>query len=106
MAITAALTERSHWKPREFRIINEQPVAFSDLVVHSFCVAELEDPMIHAAGPLADWEHSEAGTWVMAHAVETPWWSRQLDVSCYSYRFSIVARLSESDQTFFKLKYT
>jgi len=106
MAITAAPTERSHRKPREFRIINEQPVAFSDLVVHSFCVAELEDPVIHAAGPLLDWEHSEAGAWVMSRAVETPWWCRQLDVSGYSHRFSIIARLSEPDQTFFKLKYT
>jgi hypothetical protein len=106
MAITAAPTERLHRKPREFRIINEQPVAFSDLVVHSFTVAEFGDPVLRAAGPLLDWEHSEAGAWVMAHAVETPWWSRQLDVSGYSHRFSIIARLSEPDQTFFKLKYT
>jgi hypothetical protein len=106
MAITAAPTEQSHWKPREVRIVNGRPVAFSDLVVHSFCVAELEDPVIYAAGPLTDWEHSEVGAWVMAHAVETPWWCWQLDVSSYSHQFSIIARLSESDQTFFKLKYT
>ena len=106
MAITAAPTERSLWEPREFRIINDQSVAFSDLVVHSFCVAEFGDPVIHAAGPLLEWEHSEAGAWVMAHAVETPWWNRHVDVSSFSYRFSIIARLSEPDQTFFKLKYT
>jgi hypothetical protein len=106
MAITAAPTERPHWKPREFRVINERPVAFSDLVVHSFSVAELEDSVIHAAGYLLDWEYSEAGAWVMAHAVETPWWCRHVDVSSYSHQFSIIARLSESDQTFFKLKYT
>ena len=106
MAITAAPTERSHWKPREVRLINAQPVAFSDLIVHSFCVAALGDPVIHAASHVLDWEHSEAGAWVMSRAVETPWWSRQLDVSSYSYRFSIIARLSEPDQTFFKLKYT
>jgi len=106
MAITAAPTERSLRKPREFRIVNEQPVAFSDLVVHSFCVAELEDSVIHAAGYLLDWEYSEAGAWVMSRAVETPWWCRQLDVSNYSYQFSIIARLSKPDQTFFKLKYT
>ena len=106
MAITAALTERSHWKPREVRFINGQAVAFSDLVVHSFYVAELDDPVIHAAEPLADWEHSDAGAWVAAHAVETPWWTRQQDISNYSYRFCIIARLSEPDQTFFKLKYT
>ena len=106
MAITAALTEQSHWKPCEVKIVNGQAVAFSDLVVHSFSVAEFEDPVIHAAGPLLDWEYSEAGAWVMAHAVETPWWCRHVDVSSYSHRFSIIARLSESDQTFFKLKYT
>lgn len=106
MAITTALDKQSHWKPREVRLINGQAIAFSDLVVHSFSVSELEDPVIHAAGPLADWEHSEAGAWVMDRAVETPWWTSQQDISSYSYRFSIIARLSESDQTFFKLKYT
>ena len=106
MAVTAALTEQSHWKPCEVKIVNGQAVAFSDLVVHSFNVAELEDPVIHAAEHLLDWEHSEAGAWVMDRAVETPWWTSQQDISSYSYRFSIIARLSESDQTFFKLKYT
>jgi len=106
MAVTAAQTERSHRKPREFRLVNDQPVAFSDLVVHSFTVTGLEDSVIYAAGYLLDWEYSEAGAWVMSRAVETPWWCRQLDVSGYSHRFSIIARLSEPDQTFFKLKYT
>ena len=106
MAITAELTEQSHWKPCEVKIVNGQAVAFSDLVVHSFCVAELEDPVIHAAEHLLDWEHSEAGAWVMDRAVETPWWYSHMEPSSYSYRFSIIARLSESDQTFFKLKDT
>lgn len=106
MAITAALTEQSLWKPCEVKIVNGQAVAFSDLVVHSFCVAELEDPVIHAAEHLLDWEHSEAGAWVMSCAAETPWWCRRLDVSNCSYQFSIIARLSKPDQTFFKLKYT
>ena len=106
MAITTALAKQSYWEPREFKIVNGRPVAFSDLVVHSFCVAELEDPVIHAAEHLLDWEHSEAGEWVMDRAVETPWWYSHMEPSSYSYRFSIIARLSESDQTFFKLKYT
>jgi hypothetical protein len=92
-------------RPREVKIINDEAVAFSDVVVHHFPMGDVEDPDLYAAQPLYEWQQSEAGTWVMAHAVEPPFWCRQPDIGNYGYRFYIVARLKEADQTYFKLKW-
>ena len=92
-------------KPREVKIIDGQAVALSDMVVHEFPMGDVEDPDLYASQPLWEWQKSEAGAWVMEHAVEPPFWTRQADYSSYGYRYYIVARLRESDQTFFKLKW-
>ena len=89
----------------EVKIINGVAVKFADILVHTFRISDVEDPEIYAAGPLFDWERSKAGQWVMAHSVKTPWWIYRLDYLSYGYEFNIVARLSEADATFFRLKY-
>ena len=92
-------------QPRQVKIIDGVPVAFADVVVHHFPMGDVEDPDLYAAEPLYNWQQSEAGTWVMAHAVEPPFWVRQPDLSSYGYRYYIVARLREQDQTFWSLKW-
>ena len=93
-------------QPREVKIIDGVPVAFSDVVVHHFPMGDVEDPDLYAAEPLYQWQQSEAGAWVMEHAVEKPFWVRQPDLGSYGYRFYVVARLKEADQTYFKLKWS
>jgi len=68
-------------------------------------MGDVEDPDLNASGPISDWEQSESGHWVMEHAVETPYWLRQVDHSSYGHRYRIMARLSEQNQTFFRLKF-
>lgn len=92
-------------QPREVRIIDGVPVAIRDVVVHDFAMGDVEDPDLYAAEPLYKWQQSEVGAWVMAHAVEPPFWCRQPDLGSYGYRYYIVARLRESDQTFWSLKW-
>ena len=92
-------------QPRQVKMIDGVPVAFSDVVVHHFPMGDVEDPDLYAAEPLYNWQKSEAGAWVMAHAVEPPFWVRQPDLSSYGYRYYIVARLREQDQTFWSLKW-
>lgn len=92
-------------QPREVKIIDGVPVAFSDVVVHHFLMGDVEDPDLYAAEPLYQWQQSEAGVWVMEHAVEPPFWTRQPDLGSYGYRFYVVARLKEVDQTFWSLKW-
>ena len=95
----------THWQPEFTKIVHGQPVRFSDVCVHEFYISEVEDPAIVVSSPIWDWQQSPAGQWVIEHAVEKPYWHRDLEAGTYSYRFRIMARLSEHDQTFFKLKF-
>ena len=107
MAILRDL-EREHHKhnrPRETKIIDGIAVTFSDMVVYRFRLGDVEDPVLYAAEPIYKWQQTEAGKFVMANAVEPPWWVRHLDPMDYGYQFAIVARMRESDQTFYTLKY-
>jgi hypothetical protein len=97
--------EYQHWQAEEYKIINDHVVRFSDICVHEFTMGDVEDPDLYAAEPIMAWQDSEAGKFVMEHAVEKPYWIRQVDHSSYGHKYKIIARLSEQNQTFFKLKF-
>ena len=84
-----------HSRPPEYKIIDGNVVKFSDMVVHKFCIADTDDPVRYAAEPISEWQHSE----------EAPWWIRKVDHLWNGFEFAIVARMKESDQTFYTLKY-
>jgi hypothetical protein len=100
-----APAEPTHWRPEGVEIINGQPVRFNDVCVHEFLLSDVEDPEIYLAGPVSNWQNSESGQWVMTHATEQPYWIKELALHSYNYRFRIMARLSEQNQTFFQLKW-
>ena len=91
--------------PSEVKIIDGVAVKYMDVLVHTFRLGDVEDPDIYAAEPIWAWQQSDAGCWIMEHAVEKPYWVRRTDYQSYGYEFKIVARLSEADAVFFKLKY-
>lgn len=95
----------THWQPAEVKMIDGRPVRFSDVCVHEFDMSDVEDPVILAGGPMWDWQQSSAGQWVIKHAVEKPYWIKDLNANTYGYRFRIIARLSDQDHVFFKLKW-
>ena len=97
--------EYTHYKAEEYQIINDRVVRFSDICVHEFTMGDVEDPDLYAAHPIMEWQDSEAGQFIMDHAVEKPYWIRQMDHGSYGYKYKIMARLSEQNQTFFKLKF-
>ena len=97
--------EYKQYQDPEYQIIDDRVVRFSDICVHEFNMGDVEDPDLYAAQPLSNWQDSEAGRFVMAHAVEPPYWTRMIDQYNYGYRYAIVARMRESDQTFFRLKF-
>jgi hypothetical protein len=68
-------------------------------------MGDVEDPDLYAAQPIWEWQESPAGQFVMEHAVEKPYWIRQADYQSYGIQYKIIARLSEPNQTFFKLKF-
>jgi len=95
----------THWQPELTKIVDGRPVRFSDVCVHEFRIGDVEDPVIMAGGPMWDWQQSESGQCVIAHAVEQPYWHQDIDPHSYGHRFRIMARLSEQDHVFFKLKW-
>ncbi len=95
----------SHWRPEQVKLIDNRPVRFRDVCVHEFTVGDVEDPDIMAGEPLWKWQQSEAGAWIMEHAVKEPYWMHQLDYNSFGHRYKIMARLSEHDETFWRLKW-
>jgi hypothetical protein len=75
------------------------------VVVHKFNLADVEDPDIYAAGPIFDWERSEAGQFVMKHAVDKPEWHRHMDSMFMGYRYLIIAELEAKKLSEFYLRW-
>lgn len=93
------------FKQPEWKLINNQSVKISDVAVHSFTMGDVEDPDLYASQPLYEWQQTEAGKWVMEHAVETPFWHRYVDPNSFGYKYYVIARLREPDQTYWTLKW-
>ena len=80
-------------------------VKHQDVCVFRFSVGDIDDPDLHAGLIIYEWQKTDCGRWVMEHAVEKPYWVRMMDPLYYGYVFRIMARLTESDNTFFELKF-
>jgi hypothetical protein len=105
MSIAQYFDHHEHWQPVETRIIDGLPVRFRDVCVHEFTVGDVEDPVAYAGEPLWDWQQSAAGAWIMENAEEHPYWIKYLNPETYTYRFRIMARLSEKNQMIYTLKF-
>lgn len=107
MAILRNLNHKHprHNRPPECKVINGTVVKFSDMVVHQFRIGDVDDPALYATKPIWQWQQTDAGKFVMENAVEPPWWIRHVDHLWLGFEFVIVARMRESDQTFYTLKY-
>ena len=93
------------FKAPEWRLIDDQAVKISDVVVASFKIGDVDDPDLYAAQPICEWQETEAGRWVMEHAMEQPFWHRVAEPMHWGYRYHIVARLKEPDELYWTLKW-
>jgi hypothetical protein len=98
-------TNCQHWQPESVKIINDRAIKFRDVTVHEFTLGDVADPDLYASEPLWQWEQSECGKWCMEHAVEAPYWVRHPSISTYGYKYLVVARLSEQNEIYFRLKF-
>ena len=104
MAITRT-EQPDHWQPEQVKIIGDRAIRFRDVCVHEIRMGDVEDPDLFVAQPIYEWQESDAGKFIMEHAVEKPYWIRNLDQATYGQRYRIIARLSDPDQTFWRLKW-
>lgn len=86
-------------------VVDNVAIQLHEIVVHTFRLGDVEDPILYAAEPLYRWEHSEEGQWIMEHAVEAPTWHRHADPMNYGYTFAITAKLKERDYTHWLVKW-
>ena len=106
MAITRNHTaEYMNVTPSEVKIIDGVPMKYLDVLVHTFRLGDVDDPEIYMAGPIYDWQRTDAGRWVMDHAVTEPYWTKRVDYQSFGYECNIFARLREADAVFYRLKY-
>jgi hypothetical protein len=87
------------------KIIDGKPVRFRDVCVHEIKMGDVEDPDLWVADPIYKWQQTEAGKFIMENAVEQPYWTRSMDYHTYGHKYRIMARLSEQNETFWRLKY-
>lgn len=99
------LAEYAHWKAEEVKIINDTPVCFRDICVLEIRMGDVDDPDIFIASPIWDWQQTEAGKFIMEHAVEQPYWVRMHDPYNYGHVYRIMARLSKQNEIFWRLKW-
>jgi hypothetical protein len=74
-------------------------------VVHRFRISDVDDPEIFAAEPIWRWQQSDAGKFVMEHAIDVPVFNRHLDASTYGYEYAIVAELEKKKYSEFLLRF-
>ena len=74
-------------------------------VVHTIKLGDVEDPDLHIAAPIWDWQQSEAGKYVMQHSAPKAKWCRMFDPMTYGYQYQIVAYFTPKKLTYWKLKF-
>ncbi len=75
------------------------------VVVHRFRVGDVDDPEIYAAEPIWNWQQTDAGKFVMEHAIDPPLYHQQLDYNTYGYQYAITAELEKKKLAEFYLKW-
>jgi len=84
-------------------MIDDIPNKIHTTVVHSFIMSDVDDPEIYAAHPIWEWQQTDAGKWIMEHAIESPVWHKTFDSNTYGYKFVVVAKLREADMIIWTL---
>lgn len=79
---------------------------YEKTLVHTFRMADVEDPEIYAAGPMWDWQKSDQGTWCFDHALPNSLEYRiDTDIASYGYRVAIIGHFRKEDLVYFYLKW-
>lgn len=89
----------------ETMVINGYAHRIHRVIVHEFRMGDVDDPDLYAAHPLWEWQESEQGQWIMAHAIEPPEWHRYMDHTSFGYRYAITAKLKGRDYTYWQVKW-
>ena len=68
------------------------------VLFHQFSIGDCEDPELYAAQPLWEWQQTEHGQWVMAHAIDPTY---HVGVSADAFGYSVVSQVYSTSKTKF-----
>jgi len=94
----------THTTPKVM-IIEDRACKIYNIRVHEFTMGDVDDIEIYAAEPIWKWQQTDAGKWIMKHAIESPVWNKIADYNTFGHRIVITAKLKEKDYTFWQLKW-
>lgn len=67
-------------------------------------MGDVDDPEIYAAMPIAKWQETEKGKWVMEHCPD-PQFRLGSDPQSWGHRVTIYGPLEDKDAVYYTLKY-
>lgn len=75
------------------------------MILHEFFMGDVEDPYLYAGFPIAEWQETEKGRWVMEHAKHEMVFHCMPSAETMGYRVVITGELEEADEIIFRLKW-
>lgn len=96
-------------EPVRFQVVEQQGQQVVQeiykVIVHRFSISDTDDPEIYVAGPIFDWERSEAGKFVMKHAITVPVFHKNHHIDSLNYEYAITAELEKKKYSEFLLRF-
>ena len=74
-------------------------------IVHKILLSDIDNPDLHLAQPLWEWQQTDAGKYVMENSCPKPSWQRHMDTLTYGYQYIIVAYFTPQQLTYWRLKF-
>jgi len=75
------------------------------MILHSFHMADVEDPYLYAAFPIGEWQETEKGKWIMENVTSEPTFHVTPDHDTLGYRVVITGNLNPEAEIYFRLKF-
>jgi hypothetical protein len=75
------------------------------VILTSFNVGDVEDPMIYAADPIIRWQESDQGKWCMENCEGDIVYHSTIDHMRWGYKIVLQGSLSDKNLTYFKLRW-
>lgn len=74
------------------------------LTFYSFTMGDVDDVEIYMAKPIADWQRTPQGQWVMKHAKDLRYYTSP-DLSTFGHRITIRGEIDDKQATEFFLRW-
>ena len=89
----------------KYRIVDNKIEELHTVVVHKFTLGDVDDPEIYVAEPIAKWQDTDSGKFIMQHCTEQPSFHYYRDPYDFGYCCCIIATLEMKRLSEFYLKF-